>query len=84
MKTGWITPDQIDLAADKMLAGTPRLEVMPIVSLVIHERHDEQRISPLMARIQESGVLRNPPIVVPLQDGSQHYMVLDGANRITT
>lgn len=84
MKTGWIAPHQIDPAADKMLAGTPRLEVMPIASLVIHERHDEQRTSPLMARIQKSGVLRNPPVVVPLPDGSQRYMVLDGANRITT
>ena len=84
MKTGWIAPDQTDPAADKMLAGSPRLEVLPIASLVIHERHDEQRTSPLMARIQESGVLRNPPVVAPLQDGSQRYMVLDGANRITT
>lgn len=67
-----------------MLSSTPRLEVIPIASLVIHEWHDDQRTPPLMARLQESGVLRNPPIVAPLQDGSQRYMVLDGANRITT
>ena len=67
-----------------MLSSTPRLEVIPIACLVIHEWHDDQRTPPLMARLQESGVLRNPPVVAPLQDGSQRYMVLDGANRITT
>ena len=33
-----------------------------MASLVEHERHDDQRTPPLVARIQESGVLRNPPI----------------------
>ncbi|MBN1451299.1 MAG: hypothetical protein JW963_09810, partial [Anaerolineales bacterium] len=27
---------------------------------------------------------RNPPIVMPLTDGSERYMVLDGANRVTS
>ena len=35
-----------------------------------------------MERIVESGLWRNPPIVTPLQDGSQRFMVMDGANRI--
>ena len=84
MKTGWIAPDKTGKAADKMPASTPRLEIIPIACLVIHEWHDEQRTPPLMARLQQSGVLRNPPVVAPLQDGSQRYMVLDGANRITS
>jgi len=29
-------------------------------------------------------VLRNPPIVMALSDGSNRYMVLDGANRVTS
>jgi hypothetical protein len=60
----------------------PHLEILPVTSLVEHEWHDDQRTDPLMARIEESGVWRNPPIVTPLQDGSQRYMVLDGANRV--
>jgi hypothetical protein len=28
-------------------------------------------------------MLHNPPIVLPLEDGSERFMVLDGANRIT-
>src|SRR3989337_1353519 len=33
--------------------------------------------------MRASGVFRNPPIVAPVQDGTQRYMVLDGANRTT-
>ena len=61
----------------------PRLEILPVANMVVHEWHDEQRTPPLIARFQQSGVCRNPPIVTSLQDGSQRYMVLDGANRIT-
>lgn len=66
-----------------MTANLPHLELIPLNSLVIHEQHDEQRTLPLLTRIQESGVWRNPPIVSPLLDSSGRYMVLDGANRIT-
>ena len=60
------------------------MEILPVSSLLEHEWHDDQRTEPLMVRIEESGVWRNPPIVTPLQDGSQRYMVLDGANRIAS
>jgi hypothetical protein len=39
--------------------------------------------SPLVARIQASGVLRNPPIVTLLRDDSQRFIMLDGENWIT-
>jgi hypothetical protein len=63
-------------------ATTPHLELVPVTSLVEHEWHDDQRTPPLMARLQESGIWRNPPIVTPLQDGSGRFLLLDGANRI--
>lgn len=62
----------------------PHLEILPVTSLLEHEWHDDQRTAPLMVRIEASGVWRNPPIVAPLQDGSQRYMVLDGANRVAS
>lgn len=65
------------------LASMPQLKIIPTRDLLEHERHDDQRTDPLIDRIQESGVLRNPPIVAPLQDGSQRFMILDGANRVT-
>ncbi|MDH5508123.1 MAG: ParB N-terminal domain-containing protein [Anaerolineae bacterium] len=61
----------------------PSLQILPVKSLAVHERHDDQRTPPLIERMRASGVLRNPPIVTPLQDGSDRYMVLDGANRTT-
>jgi hypothetical protein len=66
-----------------MLAELPTLTFLPVEALIIHERHDDQRTRPLILRIRNSGVFRNPPIVTPLQDGSERYMVLDGANRTT-
>jgi hypothetical protein len=65
-----------------MLTELPTLTFLPVEALVMHERHDDQRTRPLIRRIRNSGVFRNPPIVSPLQDGTGRYMVLDGANRM--
>src|SRR5262249_37902940 len=43
---------------------------------------DKQRTAPLARRLESEGVLKNPPIVTPL-DGDTRYVVLDGANRTT-
>jgi hypothetical protein len=64
-------------------AEMPTLTFLPVDRLLIHERHDPQRTPPLIQRIRRSGMIRNPPIVSPLIDGSGRYMVLDGANRVT-
>lgn len=62
----------------------PRLDILPIESLILHEDHDAQRSAPLIEKLRGAGVLRNPPIVMPLTDGTERYMVLDGANRVTS
>ncbi|MCC6569258.1 MAG: hypothetical protein IT315_08475 [Anaerolineales bacterium] len=64
--------------------GPPRLDILPIESLILHEDHDTQRSAPLIEKLRGAGVLRNPPIVMPLTDGTERYMVLDGANRVTS
>jgi hypothetical protein len=61
----------------------PHLEILLVDKLILHEYHDDQRTPSLVRGIEESGVLRNPPIVVPLEDGSGRFVVLDGANRAT-
>lgn len=64
----------------------PDLHFVPVDALVPHERHDSQRMEPLVRQLREQSVLKNPPIVTPLSDaadGSPRYMVLDGANRCT-
>ena len=67
-----------------MIANLPTLRILPLESLVLHEDHDYQRALPLVEKLRAAGVLRNPPIVMPLTDESNRYMVLDGANRVTS
>lgn len=66
-----------------MAATLPTLRILPVSALVPHEWHDDQRAWPLIEGLRASGLLRNPPIVTPFEDGSGRYMVLDGANRST-
>ena len=67
-----------------MLQNLPNLRILPLESLILHEDHDNQRTLPLVEKLRAAGILRNPPIVMPLADGSNRYMVLDGANRVTS
>jgi len=67
-----------------MIPNLPNLRILPLESLILHEDHDNQRTLPLVEKLRAVGILRNPPIVIPLMDGSNRYMVLDGANRVTS
>ena len=67
-----------------MIPNLPNLKILPLESLVLHEDHDLQRTVPLVQKLRAQGILRNPPIVTPLTDGTSRYMVLDGANRVTS
>jgi hypothetical protein len=67
-----------------MISNPPTLRILPIENLILHEDHDRQRALPLVEKLRRAGVLRNPPIVMPLSDESMRYMVLDGANRVTS
>jgi L-serine kinase (ATP) / ParB family transcriptional regulator, heme-responsive regulator len=67
-----------------MVTNLPKLRILPIESVVLHEDHDRQRSTPLINKLRAQGILRNPPVVMPLQDGTGRYMVLDGANRVTS
>jgi hypothetical protein len=61
----------------------PDLRFVAVEALIPHEQHDEQRAGPLVGRLREQGVMRNPPIVAPLAPGDPRFVVLDGANRAT-
>jgi L-serine kinase (ATP) / ParB family transcriptional regulator, heme-responsive regulator len=67
-----------------MIPTLPNLRILPIEALILHEDHDMQRTLPLVEKLRAQGILRNPPIVMPLNDGTDRYMVLDGANRVTS
>jgi hypothetical protein len=62
----------------------PDLRFVPVASVVPHEQSDSQRLKPLVERLRNEAVLRNPPIVAPLAPegpDAARYVVLDGANR---
>lgn len=64
----------------------PDLRFVPTEAVFPHEYHDLQRTQPLVGRLRETGVLKNPPIVTQVGDGMRvepRYVVLDGANRST-
>jgi len=62
----------------------PKLDILPAENICLHEHHDPQRTEPLMKRIMESQTLYNPPLVIPVDEPANHFMVLDGANRVTS
>lgn len=61
----------------------PDLRIVPLEALVLHEQMDERRAPPLVEALRADGVLRNPPIVHPVTQRPERYVVLDGANRST-
>jgi hypothetical protein len=65
------------------LSQPPDLRILPLNLLVEHEYNDVQRTSPLAARLEAEGFLKNPPIVSPVGGRDPRYVVLDGANRTT-
>ena len=64
----------------------PRLRFVPIERLIPHEKEDQRRTTALMEKLRASGTLRNPPIITPgtLIGDSDRFVVLDGANRVST
>lgn len=64
-----------------MMRDLPLLAILSVDRLLLHEEHDRQRTLPLVDKIRQGGILRNPPIITPLRDRTGRYMVLDGAHR---
>src|SRR5437773_2151689 len=74
------------VALDVHGAHLPDLRFVPTESVLPHERPDNSRLEPLVRKLREESVLKNPPVVTPLADEgtpSARYVVLDGANRAT-
>ncbi len=61
----------------------PELAIVPVDALRPHEHVDPERASQLLERLQEDGVLRNPPIVIPAGERKEQMVVLDGATRLS-
>lgn len=68
--------------SQKSSGGFPDLRIVPITDLLLHEEVDLERVARLLDRLSADGILRNPPIVASLP-GSDRYLLLDGANRVS-
>ncbi len=66
----------------KRLPDLPHLAIVPTDCLQPHEHTDPQRAKPLVAALRQDGMLKNPPVVLPLGGERIRYVVLDGANRV--
>ncbi len=60
----------------------PNLKIVPISEIIFHEDPDVERSSKLIEYIRKENRLTNPPVVAT-HSGSDQYMLLDGANRLT-
>ena len=67
----------------RVLPDLPNLRIVPVSALRPHEHADDRRSGPLVAALRAEGVIRNPPVVLPLGTRPERYIVLDGANRTT-
>jgi len=72
--------------ADSHESQLPDLRFVPTAAILPHEQPDNSRLEPLVRKIRELSVLKNPPVVTPLSGegtADARYVVLDGANRAT-
>ncbi|MBP6470982.1 MAG: pyridoxal-phosphate dependent enzyme [Chloroflexi bacterium] len=69
-----------NLLEKKQPGETLSLELVPTHLVIPHEQVDEKRVARLMGRLEEDGLLVNPPVTT-FWNG--RYVVLDGATRST-
>lgn len=62
--------------------GFPDLRIVSLADLLLHERVDLERVTRLIDRLSADGILKNPPVVASLE-GSERFLLLDGANRVS-
>lgn len=56
------------------------LELVEFSRLCLHETHEAVRLDSICRSIEMSGVLKHPPLAVPMQRGD-HFLIIDGAHR---
>lgn len=69
-------------AINRLHIPMPNLSIVPADRLHAHEEHDSQRSEPLIARMRRETTMINPPLVAPMDEDHDQYVILDGANRV--
>jgi hypothetical protein len=67
----------------KYLHETPDLRIVATDSLQPHEQIDPSRFPALEDSLRREGILKDPPVVLPVTNQPDRYIVLDGATRTT-
>lgn len=70
----------IDIIQDIKVENPLPLQVVPLDKVFPHEHVDDRRVARLVDRLEQDGVLLNPPVVIAVDD---RYVVFDGATRTT-
>lgn len=68
----------VEILRDVEVENILPLRVVPMDKIFPHESIDPKRVDKLAARLDAEGLLRNPTVVMQVED---KYMVLDGATR---
>ena len=64
-----------------MHGNLPKLEVIPINKLILHEEADSRRIERLAKRIKKDGYFKNPIMAAKFSKNDSRFLVLDGVHR---
>ena len=64
------------------MQALPKLKIIPLNELILHEEFSPDRVKMLLDRIVQDSHLKNPIIAAWIKDIGK-YMVLDGATRMT-
>jgi len=65
------------------MTSFPTPLIVATAAVCLHESNDPGRTEPLIEQLKREGVLRNPPVIAPLDPALSCYVVLDGSNRVT-
>lgn len=60
----------------------PKLKIVSISDIIFHEEPDTERSGRLVEYLRKENILKNPPVVAT-HSGTNKYILLDGANRLT-
>ncbi len=64
------------------MTAFPTLLIVPTAAICLHESNDPGRTQPLIETLTREGVIRNPPVIAPLDPALSCYVLLDGSNRL--
>ncbi len=60
----------------------PKLKIIPLNKLILHEKEEPKRVENLIKRVRIDGYFKNPVIAAELCQSCSKFLVLDGVHRV--